>query len=668
MRPKIFVVVLIFFAIIFSGFSKPAEASCYYQQTEKGVIDLRSWNFQQCPYLRMSGEYHFFWRELLSATEVKQRIQEGHSEGFAIPGVWYRKRYQKIFMDITGFATYYTKVLLPEVHPETLTFYLWEQPTAVDIWVDGESILQLGKVGKNIAGELADRRPNYASFKVPSRSFDVVFHVSNFHLGIGGFWHIPLLGEEENLWYFIRQLMVVEAFGIGAVLFISLYYLILWFFQRDQRSYFYFATFGVLIFVRGLFSGSEKLFQYLYPVSFEWGYRIEYCCFYVIHYCIVLFIHHLFRDAYSKIMLRLVQFSVLSFTSMTILTEPAFFTQFLGYYQVLWVFSFLYLLLPYWQGKWRGSQGAMFFVLSCLIPFTAGLHDVFINHSPVGIPLFSHGLAVAMLMHASVLSKRFTSTFEQLKSQEALNRDLSQKMNTQNQEFQRREAYRQFYQKLTYDEVQRAIDRVRESLTEFSSSESREKLICPLELYSQTLMGHASLDASRQKMAQSYLAKDFFAACQTLILALSEDNFKPSFRVVSDQDLQYFSGEYWHWLGAVKLVLIGLKQSLVDAQSQVSLILELKNQRLVMELAVKPLHISERRKESLIAHYAEAQAELEFLSQTDPFSRSVFLARRIVQLAGGDFHILTNRSGETKFSLVASLNPRGQQSILKKSA
>ncbi len=148
-----------------------------------GRVDLSEEKFDNESPVYLHGEWSFYWNQFLSANELQNSKPD---EFIQVPSSW---RYSKD-RPVLGYATYRLKIILPHDNTE-LSLYLPIVNSAAKIFMNGEFVFELGKVGTSPATH--EGKLNSSLIPIPDKvdSLDLVIHVSNFNYFSAGLPRSP---------------------------------------------------------------------------------------------------------------------------------------------------------------------------------------------------------------------------------------------------------------------------------------------------------------------------------------------------------------------------------------------------------------------------------------------------------------------------------------------
>jgi len=177
---------VIWFALLANAWIADAKSG---QVIRDGFLDLSTWNAAQSPVIELSGDWEFYWSQLLEPSEFAFASPKG-SELLRVPGGWYRHSNHPKH----GYATYRLRVKLDLIRDIAFSWpTVW---SASRIYLDGVLIDE-----KGIVGTVDDPktykpgvRNGHRAFRPKSTEFDIVIHASSFEFFSTGLSSPPQLG------------------------------------------------------------------------------------------------------------------------------------------------------------------------------------------------------------------------------------------------------------------------------------------------------------------------------------------------------------------------------------------------------------------------------------------------------------------------------------------
>lgn len=313
---------------------------------EKGVMDLRGWNFAQNGPISLDGEWEFYWEQLLTPADFARSETGPHSSHrtgmIRVPGSWqgYLVKDGKLTGD--GYATYRVRLLLPDTHLP-LGFNIPQLYTAYQLWADGQLIASAGKVGSSRREMIPQYIPKIVSYQPTDRQVELVIRVSNFHHRRGGIWRPIQLGlydqvKQENNLEMAFGLLVMGSFFLMAFYNLNLYFYL----KKDLAPLLLSIFFGIGA-LRSFLVG-QVFYTRIFP-DFNWelAMKLEYFTFYFCGPVFYRMLRCLYPAEIPALFIRLTSWTALIFAGITILTPARVFTHLAPVFQLVLLGSVIYM-------------------------------------------------------------------------------------------------------------------------------------------------------------------------------------------------------------------------------------------------------------------------------------------------------------------------------------
>ncbi|MEM6429221.1 MAG: HD domain-containing phosphohydrolase [Deinococcota bacterium] len=184
---------------------------------ERGVLDLRNWDFDQGA-APLYGELGFSWQALLSTTEATDTYLVGTWEG-GFPGTDY------------GYATYRFTLLLPD-NVDSYGLEIDTIPGAYRLWINGRERNGTGTVGTTRATTSPQWLPQTVIFGASQGRAEITMQLANFRYPVtwlssleGGY--VIGIGTAEHLVSRQQHQLLQEVFVVIVLLVVAVYHLLL---------------------------------------------------------------------------------------------------------------------------------------------------------------------------------------------------------------------------------------------------------------------------------------------------------------------------------------------------------------------------------------------------------------------------------------------------------
>ncbi|PYE48869.1 hypothetical protein HUB98_16350 [Paenibacillus barcinonensis] len=393
-------------------------------QSKEGILDLTHVQLSANPQ-KLTGEWAFYWQELLSPEDIRVRsAREGNQDQWInVPSSWSGYRLKGEQLGGTGYATYRLVIQLSEQdRKERLALRLPSIFHAYKLWVNGELLAQVGTVGQDKNSMTPHLATKLLFVQPENDTLELVLQVSNFQHNRGGITKYIELGGSDVLTTKTNLSLATDMFITSSLLVIGLYNLLVFMLRRKDRAPFYFGLFTVLLGIRSLLNGELVLTQWLPHFPWELQFKIEYLILCVSGYIITMYFDCIFPNYVSRWFRFASWIATGAFCILVMVTPALIYTQFLLIIGVMVVLHMLYLMVGLVQVALQRMEGALIFLLVSVVTLITVINDFLYyngwsligNTSPLGLLIFT----IAQMI---LLSSRFTRTAS---NEERISREL----------------------------------------------------------------------------------------------------------------------------------------------------------------------------------------------------------------------------------------------------
>ncbi|MCQ4086363.1 7TM diverse intracellular signaling domain-containing protein [Saccharibacillus sp. JS10] len=380
-------------------------------ESREGILDLTQVELEKNPQ-KLTGEWAFYWQQLLSPEELKSDLPETDRHWINVPGSWSGEEWDGELLRGTGYGTYRLLVKLSDKdQQERLALRIPSIFHAYKLWVNGELLAEVGTVGTDQASMTPHLSTKFVFVQPRSDTIELVMQVSNFHHHRGGITKSIDLGGSDFLTTKTNLNLAMDMFITASLLVVGLYNLLLFVLRRKDRAPLYFGIFTVLLGIRSLFNGELIFNQWVPRFPWEMQFKIEYLILSLSGMIIMMYFDSIFPNYVSRWFRRSSQI-VTSVCCLIILVTPALiYTQLLLPIGVVVVAHMIYLMIGLIRLTARGQDGTSIFLLASVITLVTVVNDFLYynglslieNASPLGLLVFT----IAQMI---LLSSRFTRT------------------------------------------------------------------------------------------------------------------------------------------------------------------------------------------------------------------------------------------------------------------
>ena len=394
-----------------------------------GVIDLRDAKFDASHTETLNGTWKMFFNQFIDPTQVAD--SENYIP-FEVPNMWGGYVSKLGVLPDQGYASFYTKVLLPENHP-LMGLQIPEMSTAYQIFIDGKLVSTIGTIGKEKASSIPKTKPMVLPLQSVTNSFEIVFHISNFHHKKSGLWDTIQIGSQEAVIKRERKNYFIAIFLSGSILIIGLYHIGLFFLQKDERSAIYFSLFALFTVLRITSTGEMVILDLFPTLSWEWRLKFDHISMYMALAFGIKFSNSLYPKEINRVAANIIFGLSFLFIIAAIITQGIINTYFVFYFQIIILISICYLLYSVVMAIKRKRQGALVYGLGYFIVCAATINDVLYSLNvipsfyimPLGVFLFFFSQAFILSVKSA---KAFQTSKELSKELKEANQELEQKV------------------------------------------------------------------------------------------------------------------------------------------------------------------------------------------------------------------------------------------------
>ena len=365
-------------------------------KVNNAVIDLRNWNFNTQGKVNLSGNYGFFWNELLDTWKEPNNY-------ITVPGSWTNTKVTNgKSYSADGYATYSLRILLPQDH-EQLSLYVTNHLVSVRVFTHGSELIGYRDSSKSTAGV------KIPCFALPQgeTQVDVLFQVQGRSHKDQGLYSAITLDRTVITEAEITRREIITAMIFSFALALGLYHLILFIFRPKEMSILYFSLLVFIIILRVLSTDSLLGCDLL---GFSWlvTIRFEYFTFATISVPLVLYLRELYRKYINKIIIIVWVSEGILFGLITLVTSPAFFTSLVRFQQIVSLLQACYLFYTIIMLVYKKEKEAWFIAIGFIGLIITAVIDIFSGMDILMLPsTIPFGLLFCLLIQAISFARIF---------------------------------------------------------------------------------------------------------------------------------------------------------------------------------------------------------------------------------------------------------------------
>lgn len=441
---KIGIYILIFCIGVFALSScKNIKSNKQVPIVEKGVIDLRDWDFEKNGYINLKGQWEFYWNQHKSSDQFIDNNSDLLSGYIDVPGIWNDFDNKGEKLSGFGFATYRVRVIFKEKQ-ESLGLKFLDMSSAFRAYINNDFITSTGVPGKTAEQATPFYSPRVVEFESDSETLDIIIYVSNFHHRLGGMWSPVLLGKASVLNSMIERQLVLSSFLFGTICIIGLYHLGLFWSRRKDKSTLYFGLFCLMIALRIITHG-ERYIVTLFPNIEYWLLlKLMYLSFYICVPVFSLYLNSLFPKEISKKICNLISIIYLIFSIIVLFSPVKWFSHTLPVSHFFTLVALIYGVYGLFKAIQHKQQGAYIFLAGFLVLLMTTVNDILYARliSSTGY-LVPYGLFLFIFSQAFLISRRFSLAFEIVEQQgNELKKEIAERQKVSQELLKSEENYR----------------------------------------------------------------------------------------------------------------------------------------------------------------------------------------------------------------------------------
>ena len=424
------------YAVVFFSFVALWASSCTEPVqrppvAEGGVLDLSGWHFEADGPVRMTGEWEFYWRELLAPADFPRSKAAREPLYYKTPAPWNGLKVNGRELGGRGYATLRLRLRAPP--NETYAIYLGATATSHAVFVNGERIFKNGAVGRTPD----ETRPQFLPVdgRLPragaAGEYEFIVQIANFAHRRGGMWAPIHIGTEEQIEERFARGLFRDVMLASSMLMIGLYHLAFFYIRRVSKEALLFGLFCLLVALRAMVTGERFLLQTYPELPFELLLKTEYLTFFGATALFVLYVQSIFPDEFSRWVGRIVRVAAIVFCAFVLVTPLEIYSYSAPVYQLLSLGFLAHVSFAAIQALRHAREGAVIYLTGTGVFLFTYVNDLLYYQflSPYA-NLSALGSFVFVFAQALLLARRYSTAFGQVEK-------LSGELEIQNRELLR---------------------------------------------------------------------------------------------------------------------------------------------------------------------------------------------------------------------------------------
>ena len=393
-------------------------------QATNATLDLRHWDSSRRAFL--GGD----WRAIdnLEPRWINSPLPE-NARIFPMGTSW-----SELVGSRYGCATYELNLHLPST-PQNYEIFLPSAGSAYQLLIDGESVLDAGKV----ACSREEIEPNfgrkYAEITL-SGEVRITLRVSDYYHEPGGPVISPQIGGVKQMLLWRSKHDFISMLSIGGMLFIGIYHLVVWLLRREDMAGFWFSILCAIIAIR--IPSMEMILQRAtriehYPLAVHFSYLTFYAGFSITAWYLDA---SSYASWFRKAAIVTSIFSLIAGITL-LFPHPEIYNPILPYYQFFVLIIGSLMLVRTSQILREDDVGSRFLTIPIILFVFAAIHDISHNRGGpgIGVDLIPYVLLILMLSQSVAIAQRFALAFH---TTDHLSKNLQNEVDKQTNELKSR--------------------------------------------------------------------------------------------------------------------------------------------------------------------------------------------------------------------------------------
>ena len=329
-----------------------------------GVIDLRQQSFFTG--IPLNGQWEFHWNAFLDPCLTND--DRGKLVDF--PYRWTDKQQDGTKHPSFGYATYQLRVLLP-ANADSLSMKVPDTYSAYNLYINGKLVSSNGKISTSAAGFVPYWQPKTIGIPPGKDTLQLTLHIANFAHQKGGVFQPFLLGKQDWVEHQENYSKAIELLLTGCLLMGGVFFIGLYLVGNRDKAILFFALFCLLYSYR-IIGVENYLLHTIFPnVSWQLTLRLEYISLFLSIGVFSLYTRFLYPEDINKVVMTTTTAVCFSFTFLTLLLSPYYFTQLMTPFLLVATFCIFYIPYIYTIAHRRKRSGSIYTLMSSLAIMTA---------------------------------------------------------------------------------------------------------------------------------------------------------------------------------------------------------------------------------------------------------------------------------------------------------
>lgn len=382
---------------------------------EKGILDLRNYEFNDQWYLKLDGEWEFYWESFIDPEAFTEGQAPKPTLFVNVPGYWKTYRHDTLDFGGEGYATYRLRIILPEDFSSEIRFDIPVFDASFNLFLDNDLVWSNGRPGNSWNNSEAEYDPGSIQYRPLSDTLQVLIHVSNFQHRRGAFWRSIQIGYPEKLAKIEYRYRFISFLSLGFLLAFSLFFFFFFIFYREDKIILFFSLVLAGIFIRLLHT---DLYPINYLINIPWNclIRMEYVGSFLAFGAGIWYLYLLFPTRYMLPISRVNTFLVILSVLVVTFTDVKIFAYTMFYFQPAVLFLLLCYLVIGIRRVFSGKRDEVIYIVAILVLMASFINDLWIANSQTAISkdyTMHFAIMVFVFLHATMIIRNWIIAYKE---------------------------------------------------------------------------------------------------------------------------------------------------------------------------------------------------------------------------------------------------------------
>lgn len=421
----LFVVLIIGLTYIITGFGNYINGQV--PKAKEGILDLTSWNFEKNGAIKLSGEWEFYWKQLLTPGDFERagnnKIDEEMGNNkideeivnktwINIPNSWNKSISMGNKLSEDGYATFHLKILLSEKENnnnaddinKVMGIKLPAFFTSHKLWINGVLYKNMGDLTGEESGFYPVCCPDVVYFPVNNHNIDIVIQVADFITRRGGIWQPFILGTENHIKNIRERSLFLDVCIFSCLLTSALYYIFVYIASPKKTYMLYLGILSLILSIRALLFGEMYIIKLFPTISQRLLLKLQYMTLGLGFLFSNLYIENMFPDNLSKKIYSALKIAGISCIAFVMLVPVNIISRYISILHIIVIIAgMLYTISMGFPMLNNIKRENILFFGSTVILYASIISDILYYNETIPSGYTSLGFLIFIIVHSALI-------------------------------------------------------------------------------------------------------------------------------------------------------------------------------------------------------------------------------------------------------------------------